>query len=68
MRDTEHTVARMKERLSAVSPTAVLNRGYAMVYDRENRLLTSAAEAEKQNEMALQFVDGRVAVNRKGTP
>ena len=38
-----------------------------MVYDPGDRLITRAAEAEKQDGMTLLFADGRVAVNRKET-
>ena len=57
--------SRLKERLTAVNPMAVLNRGYAMVYDEKEHLLTRAAEAGKQDSMTLQFADGRIAVTRK---
>ncbi len=67
-KEAEHTVTRLRERLAAVSPMEVLNRGYALVYDGEERLLTRAAEAEMHSEMTLQFADGRVAVTRKETP
>ena len=67
LKDAEHAAARLRERLAAVSPLAVLDRGYALVYDREDRLLTRAAEADRQQEMTLQFADGRVAVSGKGT-
>ena len=65
IRNAEHTAARLRERLTAVSPMAVLNRGYAMVFDREQKLLTRAIDAEKRAEMVLQFADGRVEVTRK---
>ena len=68
VREAGHTAARLRERLAAVSPMAVLNRGYALVYDGEEHLLTRAAEAERENRMTLQFADGRVAVTRKETP
>ena len=68
LKEAEHTSSRLRERLTAVSPMAVLNRGYALVYDEDKRLLTRAAEAKKQTGMTLQFADGRVAVNRKETP
>ena len=68
LKEAEHTSSRLRERLTAVSPMAVLNRGYALVYDEDERLLTRASEAEKQNGMTLQFADGRVAVTRKETP
>jgi len=66
MKDAEHAVIRSRERLAAVSPMAVLDRGYALVYDREEQLVTKAAEAEKREQMILQFADGRIAVSRKG--
>lgn len=66
MKDAEHAAARLRERLAAVSPLAVLDRGYALVYDQEEKLLTRAAEAGKATEMTLQFADGRVAVSGKG--
>ena len=67
MKDAEHAASKLRERLEAVNPMAVLDRGYAMVYDAQERLLTRAAEAEKQDGMTLQFADGRVAVARKET-
>ena len=67
VREAEHHTARLRERLTAVSPLAVLERGYVMVCDPGDRLITRAAEAEKQEEMTLLFADGRVAVNRKET-
>ena len=65
LRDSEHRTARLKERLEAVSPLAVLNRGYAIVYGHDERAVGTAAEANNQTEMTLQFSDGRVRVARK---
>ena len=65
IREAEHQAAKLRERLTAVNPMAVLNRGYAMVYSEENRLLTSAAEAKGTRDMTLQFADGRVRVTGK---
>ena len=67
IRKAENTAARLRERLTAVSPMAVLSRGYAMVFDREEKLLTRAEEARKRDGMILQFVDGRVEVARMDT-
>ena len=63
--EAEHRTVRLRERLTAVNPTAVLNRGYAMVYDEGDRLITRAEEARREKEMTLRFADGRVAVARK---
>ena len=65
LKETEHRTSGLRERLSALSPMAVLGRGYAMVYDGKERLITSAAEAGQQRDMTLQFADGRIAVSRK---
>ena len=68
LKDAEHFTVRLRERLTAVSPMAVLNRGYALVYDEDEHLLKRAAEAEKHSGMTLQFADGQVAVTRKEAP
>ena len=65
IREAEHALSRIRERLEAVSPAAVLTRGYAMVYDPERRLVTRAKEARARDEMILQFSDGQIRVNRK---
>ena len=65
MLEAQHAAARLRERLMAVNPAAVLNRGYAMVYSGEGKLLTSAAEAKGYRDMTLQFADGRVRVTGK---
>ena len=65
LREAEHATARLRERLTAVNPMAVLTRGYALVYSGEEKLLTSAAEAKGHRDMTLQFADGRVRVAGK---
>ena len=63
--EAEHRAARLRERLEAVNPAAVLKRGYALVYDGEGRMVTRAAEAKRHREMTLRFADGRVGVTGK---
>jgi exodeoxyribonuclease VII large subunit len=63
--EAQHTTTRLRERLEAVNPMAVLTRGYALVYSDEERMLTTAAEAKRHREMTLQFADGRVRVTGK---
>ena len=65
MKDAEHAAARTRERLTAVNPLAVLQRGYALVYGDGERLLKTAAEAAREKDMTLQFADGRVKVTGK---
>jgi len=64
-REAEVQVEKCAERLKAISPLAVLDRGYALVYAEENRLIHSAREAEEVQELNLQFADGRISVKRK---
>ena len=64
-REAEVQVEKCAERLKAISPLAVLERGYALVYAEENRLIHSAREAEEVQELNLQFADGRIGVKRK---
>jgi len=56
------------ERLRAISPLGVLERGYALVYDQEKRLLTRAADAGRHREMTVRFADGEIRVARKENP
>ena len=65
LRNGEHAAAKLRERLTAVNPLAVMERGFALVYDPEEKLITRAAEARKKDEMILQFTDGSVRVAGK---
>ena len=55
----------MKERLTAISPLAVLNRGFALTTTRDGHVIPSAAEAQTHSQMTLRFADGQVAVIRE---
>lgn len=66
--EAAHAADRARERLKAVNPTAVLSRGYALVYTEEEKLLTSSAEAKKHRDMVLRFADGRIRVTGKEQP
>lgn len=46
--------------LEALSPTAILNRGYALVFDREGRLLKDAGTLKPGDEIAARLARGRV--------
>ena len=62
----EHRLARERSRAGAISPLRVLDRGYALVYDREGRMIYGAKEAEHVPEMKIRFRDGETDVIRKG--
>ena len=53
-------------RLEAVSPLAVLKRGYAVVLDGARHTLTSAAEVPPGARMVLRFCDGEVGATADG--
>jgi len=46
--------------LKALSPLAVLGRGYSMTFDCENKLLSRAADLAEGNEITIRFADGTV--------
>lgn len=69
MRRTENAgsaVSRLKEKLSAMNPMGVLNRGYALVYAENGTLLTRKTEAALQDRMSIRFADGEIEVDRHG--
>ena len=60
----QEKITRAKARLTALNPSAVLERGYALVMDGD-RVVSSADKANAINQMTLRFHDGSVAVERR---
>ncbi len=60
----QERIERAKARLAALNPSAVLERGYALVMDGP-RVVAHAGQARELNEMTLRFHDGSVQVCRK---
>jgi exodeoxyribonuclease VII large subunit len=56
----ETTLIRIRERLEAINPLGVLQRGYAMVTDLEDRVLTGAQQARDAAEIRIRFANGSV--------
>ena len=52
---------RASTRLEALSPLRVLERGYALVYDAQGRLLRSADAAREGERVVAQLAKGRIA-------
>ncbi len=46
--------------LEALSPVAILNRGYALVFDAKGRLVKDAARLKAGDEMSARLARGRV--------
>ena len=56
----------LRKRMEALDPRSVMERGYAMVYSEEGKLLTSSEQAAGETDMLLHFYDGKVKVTGKG--
>jgi exodeoxyribonuclease VII large subunit len=46
--------------LEALSPVAILNRGYALVFDAKGQLMKDVAELRAGDEMSARLARGRV--------
>ena len=64
----EAAFLRMKEKLEAVSPLRVLERGYSLVTDRTGKILTGRQQATDAGKITIRFTDGSVdaAVENNG--
>lgn len=54
------------QRLRAVSPLGVLDRGFALIYNDSGGMITQASQANKERVLLLRFSDGQVTTERKG--
>lgn len=61
LRQARARLAGLAGQLEAVSPEAVLKRGYALVFDRHGHPLTSSAAIRPGAALRLHFADGDVA-------
>ena len=60
------TLLRIREKLEAINPLEVLNRGYALVYDSDRKILTRKADAVARENMTIRFADGEIEVCQHG--
>ena len=60
----QERIERARARLAALNPSAVLERGYALVMDGD-RVVSSAAKASEIDHMTLRFRDGSIGVERR---
>jgi exodeoxyribonuclease VII large subunit len=58
---------RAAARLDALSPLAVLSRGYALVYTSEGALLRNAAETHPGQTIRARLAEGSVTAEVKST-
>ncbi len=54
----EHKLASLQQNLEHLDPTAVLERGYAIVSTGDGRIVTDAAEVRSGDDVALTFARG----------
>jgi exodeoxyribonuclease VII large subunit len=54
-------------RLQALSPVAILDRGYALVFDGSGRLLKEAAQVNVGDEISARLAKGTVTATVKKT-
>ena len=54
-----------KGKLEAISPLAVMDRGYAIVSDPKGKVISSVHEAEGMDIMKIRFRDGETEVERR---
>ena len=66
LREARSRLEGMAGRLEAVSPEAVLKRGYALVFDRRGAPLTGAGQVRPGAELRLHFADGDVRATAAG--
>jgi exodeoxyribonuclease VII large subunit len=52
--------------LEALSPVAILNRGYALVFDAEGRLLKDASTVKAGDEVSARLARGRIRAQVTG--
>ena len=58
--ESRGTLERWTASLEALSPVAILNRGYALVFDGEGRLLKDASQVKAGDEVTARLARGRV--------
>ncbi len=66
LREARGRLEGLAAQLEAMSPNAVLARGYAAVFDAGGAPLTSAAAVLPGSELRIAFADGRVAARAAG--
>ncbi len=54
-----------RDRMEAVNPLRVLDRGYALVYAEGERMIKTAAEARREETLRIRFADGWLMADRR---
>ncbi len=67
LREQRAALERRTASLAALSPVAILNRGYALVFDANGQLVKDAARLETGEEISARLARGRVRAKVTGT-
>jgi exodeoxyribonuclease VII large subunit len=67
LRDKHAALDRQAASLAALSPLAILNRGYALVFDTNGELLKDAAQVQQGQEISARLARGRLRARVTGT-
>ena len=67
LRERRAALERRVASLEALSPVAILNRGYALVFDANGQLVKDAARLESGQEISARLAQGRVRAKVTGT-
>jgi exodeoxyribonuclease VII large subunit len=59
-----------QQKLDLINPQSVLNRGFAIVYDNDGKVLTSINQAKHHSKVAITLSDGQVSaiIDKKNIP
>ncbi|OQY48839.1 MAG: exodeoxyribonuclease VII large subunit [Candidatus Parabeggiatoa sp. nov. 2] len=61
LNQARHQTKFLMEQVLLGDPKMILNRGYAIVRNRQNKVITSFAAAQQEKSLVIEFKDGRVA-------
>jgi len=53
------------QQVKQISPNEVLKKGYAIIYDNDNKILKNIESAKKHNKIIIEMIDGSIKVHRK---
>jgi len=53
------------QQVKQISPSQILKKGYAIIYNDNNKILKNIESIKKHNEILIQMVDGDIKVSRK---
>ena len=57
---TEHKITNLENKLNALNPLNVLERGYAVITDKNGKTLRDAAQTVKGDEIDIRLKKGKI--------